>query len=93
MRNSNHFTSALRMRLGHAWARWQYHRRRAAAIRELQGLDNRALRDIGLERSQIRAVVEAMLASEAGKAGVEQPRRGHPLPHQPGLQGRLAELG
>jgi uncharacterized protein YjiS (DUF1127 family) len=81
------------MRLGHAWARWQYHRRRAAAIRELQGLDNRALRDIGLERSQIRTVVEAMLAGETTRTEVEQPWRGHPLPRQSGLPGRLAELG
>jgi len=99
MRNANHTTplwlTHLAERLQRGWRHWQYLRRRASAIQELQGLDDRALRDIGLERTQIRAVVEAMLAGEADATLRERPRRGHPrpIPARPGLRGRVAELG
>ena len=42
-------------------SRW---RRRRAAIRELQALSDRHLRDIGLDRSQIASTVETLI--EAG---------------------------
>ena len=58
-----------------AWrllCRIQTWRRARRAIRELQSLPDRTLRDIGLPRSEIRAVVEAMIsgdkASAAGQA-------------------------
>jgi uncharacterized protein YjiS (DUF1127 family) len=41
-----------------AWRRW---RAQKAAVQELARLDDRALRDIGLERHELRAVLEATL--------------------------------
>ena len=43
--------------------RW---RRRSRAINELGALNNRLLRDIGIDRNQIRETVDAMLQAETG---------------------------
>ena len=46
-------------RVGHAiYTAWVEARRRRAAIRELQALDDWMLKDIGIERSQIPGLVE-----------------------------------
>ncbi len=49
-------------RLAQAAAAWRRWRNQAAALRELKRLDDRALRDIGLDRVELRDVIEARLA-------------------------------
>jgi uncharacterized protein YjiS (DUF1127 family) len=51
-----------------AWRRW---RNQAAALRELGRLDDRALRDIGLDRVELRDVVGARLAERDRLAGAK----------------------
>jgi len=46
-------------RLASALRRW---RDRNAALREFERLDDRALRDIGLDRYELRAVIDTRLA-------------------------------
>jgi uncharacterized protein YjiS (DUF1127 family) len=46
-------------RLGAALRRW---RDRNAALREFERLDDRGLQDIGLDRYELRAVIDARLA-------------------------------
>ena len=41
-------------------------RRRGKALRELNALDNRVLKDIGVERGSIRELVDARLQAEIG---------------------------
>jgi len=43
---------------------WRQHRRRIAALRDLEALDDRQLADIGLSRAMIRETVEQLLAKE-----------------------------
>ena len=43
--------------------RW---RRRSKAIAEIDALDNRMLKDIGIERNRIRESVDALLQAETG---------------------------
>jgi|GEM_PF-2079566 len=45
-------------------ARWADARKRRAAILELQSFDDRMLRDIGIARSEIRAVVDGVLRAD-----------------------------
>lgn len=51
-----------------AGTRWAAARRHRAAIAELRALDDRMLKDIGIERSQIRAVVAAGRPADRPKA-------------------------
>jgi uncharacterized protein YjiS (DUF1127 family) len=43
---------------------WRQRRRRPAAIRDLQALDDRLLADLNLDRATIKDVVEGMLERE-----------------------------
>lgn len=52
-------------------------RRRSAGIRALQALDDRLLRDIGVERGSIPAFVDCLLDERDGAAR-------HPAPHRGG---------
>jgi uncharacterized protein YjiS (DUF1127 family) len=51
-----------------AWRRW---RNQVAALRDLNRLDDRALRDIGLDRVELRDVIEARL--EQDRVGSNRP--------------------
>ena len=52
---------AIAVRLFRGWQLWRARRR---AVGELQVLDDRMLKDIGVSRSEIPALVEATLAAE-----------------------------
>ena len=43
---------------------WRRHRRRLAALRELEALDDQQLADIGLSRQVIRETVDGLLEQE-----------------------------
>ncbi len=43
---------------------WRRHRRRIAALRDLQALDDRQLADIGLRRAMIREAVDGLLEKQ-----------------------------
>jgi len=59
-----------------AYARW---RERREAVRELHALDDRALRDIGVSRSEIEWVVSSQQAARV-RAAVKAMRPRHPWP-------------
>jgi uncharacterized protein YjiS (DUF1127 family) len=50
----------------HAFEGLRRWRRRSRAIKELGALNNRLLRDIGVDRSNIRETVDAVLRAETG---------------------------
>jgi uncharacterized protein YjiS (DUF1127 family) len=50
----------------HAFEGLRRWRRRNRAINELGALNNRLLRDIGIDRNHIRETVDAMLQAETG---------------------------
>ncbi len=58
---------------------WQLRRARRRAIGELQVLDDRMLKDIGVSRSEIPALVEATLATAERDAGPTVPVAIEPL--------------
>jgi len=49
--------SRMRAAFGSAWHAWWRHRAERATILMLHSLDDRALRDIGMDRSEIESVV------------------------------------
>lgn len=55
--------------LGRAYSDWCCRRRRAAAIRELQKLDDRMLEDIGLTRGEITAALDGQLDGGGDQQG------------------------
>ncbi|HET6518975.1 MAG TPA: DUF1127 domain-containing protein [Geminicoccaceae bacterium] len=57
--------------IGRIVAEWRCRRRRAAALRELRAWDDRALKDIGLTRGEIRAAVDGEL-DRVGPAAVRR---------------------
>jgi len=56
-----------------AFANW---RRRERAYDDLMALDDHSLADIGIRRSEIRAICEGYLAHVRSKAHVSSPRPG-----------------
>jgi uncharacterized protein YjiS (DUF1127 family) len=57
------FVHALVAALRRTAAAWQRHRRRRAAMRELQALDDHLLHDIGLHRSEISSLVAEVIGA------------------------------
>ena len=49
--------SRLASAMSHAWERFRSRRRLAATARILEGLDDRTLKDIGIDRGEISSVV------------------------------------
>lgn len=64
--------------MGRAFERWRERRQRRAAIAELQALDDRALRDIGLTRGEIIAAVDGLV--HRGGHGHEPEAASYPHP-------------
>lgn len=63
--------------LGLAWEAIADWRRRERAYAELMALDDHALADIGIRRSEIRAICEGSHAAARLEAPVPFPRRGN----------------
>lgn len=57
------FVFAVTAALRNAAAAWHRHRRRHAALRELQALDDRMLQDIGVTRSELPSLVAELIGA------------------------------
>jgi uncharacterized protein YjiS (DUF1127 family) len=62
----------------HAWSRYWTRRAEHAAVALLQGLDDRALKDIGLDRSEIESVVHSAKPGERRVSWTSARERGAP---------------
>ncbi len=71
--------------------RIRFHFRRQALIHQLARLDDRALRDIGIERSNIVATVDRMLADKAPAEAAPAPAAALPTVLRPGAVEVLTE--
>jgi uncharacterized protein YjiS (DUF1127 family) len=58
-----HFVFAVVAALRSTAAAWQRSRRRRAALRELESLDDHMLQDIGVHRSELQSVVAELIGA------------------------------